>query len=433
MNFSLETITYRRLLGDVAPPLFPPLSPVQGSRLCKQADCSSDTFRYWCDQLKRPPTLARKLWELVFIAQSLFERGLLSLGRRGLAFGVGREPLPALFASLGCTIVATDQDSDGARRAGWQQTDQHAAGLDSLEFPRICDPNIFRERVTFEAADMNDIPQKFRGGFDFCWSACSLEHLGSLEHGLAFVETAMKTLKEGGVAIHTTEFNLSSNSDTFESRDLSLYRRRDIQALVERLTRAGHDVEPIDFDPGDALLDGYVDLPPYREEPHLRLRIGDYDCTSIGIIISRRPPSNRGILISLGNAIQHNSARIKLEKEGLIGSTRDPIWNYAVSFDLRQTLRKLALDAEEELAVTCEITLMSGALGLGLSDDAGVRFVAREVLLEASAHPQVVVLSSRRKEGAARLIIRNTHEGESQFCISSLHVALRQETSASGA
>ena len=83
--------------------------------------------------------------------------------------------------------------------------------------------------------------------------------------------------------------------------------------------------------------------------------------------------------------------------------------------------------------MTCEITLMSGALGLALSDDAGVRFVAREVLLEASAHPQVVVLSSRRKEGAARLIIRNTHEGESQFCISSLHVALRQETSASGA
>ena len=106
-------------------------------------------------------------------------------------------------------------------------------------FREICDPDVFRERVTFEAVDMNDIPRKFRGGFDFCWSACSLEHLGSLEHGLTFIENSMDTLKEGGVAIHTTEFNLSSNDDTFETRDLSLYRRRDIQELVDQADPSG--------------------------------------------------------------------------------------------------------------------------------------------------------------------------------------------------
>ena len=67
MSFSLQEITYRRLFGDVAPPLEPPLLPAQGSRLCNQADRSSDSFRYWCEKLKRPPALARKLWELVFI------------------------------------------------------------------------------------------------------------------------------------------------------------------------------------------------------------------------------------------------------------------------------------------------------------------------------------------------------------------------------
>ena len=125
----------------------------------------------------------------------------------------------------------------------------------------------------------------------------------------------MDTLKQGGVAIHTTEFNLSSNGHTLESRDLSLYRRRDIQELAERLMRAGYNVEPIDFDPGEALIDDYVDLPPYREEPHLRLRIGEYDCTSIGLIISRVPPRKREFVIPLGSAIQHNSARIQLRKE----------------------------------------------------------------------------------------------------------------------
>ena len=433
MNFSLQEITYRRLLGDLAPPLSPPLSVTQGSRLCKQADCSSDAFRYWCNRLKRPPALARKLWELVFIAQSLFERGLLMPGRRALAFGVGREPLPALFASLGCTIVATDQEREGARRAGWLQTDQHAAGLDALEFPRICDPDVFRERVTFEAADMNDIPQKFRDGFDFCWSTCSLEHLGSLEHGLAFVENAMGTLKEGGVAIHTTEFNLSSNDQTLESRDLSLYRRRDIQELAGRLTRAGYHVEPIDFDPGEALIDGYVDLPPYREEPHLRLRIGDFDCTSIGVIVTREPPRKREYLVPLSSAIQHNSARIKLREEGLVVSTQDPIWNYAVSFALRPAFKKLALDAEEEFALTCEITVIGGAIGLALSGEGGVKFVTREISLKALPHPQMVVLSSRRRDGAEHLIVRNVNEGESGFCISKLHVALGRETSGSGA
>ena len=427
MSLSLQEITYRRLFGNVAPPLEPPLLPAQGSRLCNQADLSSDSFRYWCEKLKRPPTLARKLWELVFISQSLFERGLLSPSRRGLAFGVGREPLPALFASMGCTIVATDQESEDARRAGWQQTGQHAAELDALAFPRICDPDVFRERVTFEAADMNDIPRKFGGGFDFCWSACSLEHLGSLEHGLAFVENAMDTLKQGGVAIHTTEFNLSSNGHTLESRDLSLYRRRDIQELAERLMRAGYNVEPIDFDPGEALIDDYVDLPPYREEPHLRLRIGEYDCTSIGLIISRVPPRKREFVIPLGSAIQHNSARIKLREGGLVGSTQDPIWNYAASFDLRRAFKALALDAEGEFALTCEITVMGGAIGLAVSDRGGEKFVTREISLNASPHPQVVVLSSRRRDGAEQLIVRNVHEGESSFCISELHVALGRD------
>ena len=425
MQLSLQEITYRRLLGDMAPPSGPPALTGQGSRLCKQADCTSDAFRYWCDRLGRRPSLARKLWELVFIAQSLFERGLLTPGRRGLAFGVGREPLPALFASLGCDIVATDQGSEAARRAGWEQTDQHAAGLQALEFPRICDPDVFRERVTFEVADMNDIPEKFRDGFDFCWSACSLEHLGSLEHGLAFVENAMGSLKWGGVAIHTTEFNLSSNRETFESQGLSIYRRRDILGLVNRLTSAGYDVEPVDFDPGEALLDGYVDLPPYREEPHLRLRIGQYDCTSIGIIISRRLPRKSEFEIPLSGAIQHNSSHIKLDQTGLLGSTHDPIWNYAVSFDLRPTLRKLALDGEEEFALTCEVTVMSGMIGFALSDEAGAQFVASEISLAASVHPQTVVLFSRKDAGAAQLILRNVNDQESRFRISKLRLAQR--------
>jgi hypothetical protein len=113
------------------------------------------------------------------------------------------------------------------------------------------------------------------------------EHLDSLEHGLRFIENSIHTLKVEGVAVHTTEFNLSSNLDTFETPGLSVYRKRDIESIVERLEQAGHHVEPLDFNVGTTLVDSYVDFPPYRIEPHLRLRIAEYDCTSIGLIITR--------------------------------------------------------------------------------------------------------------------------------------------------
>jgi hypothetical protein len=95
----------------------------------------------------------------------------------------------------------------------------------------------------------------------------------------------MRTLKPGGIAVHTTEFNLSSNDATLESKELSIYRRRDIEDLIARLTRAGHRVAPIDWTSGEGFVENIADLPPYSPDGHLRIRISDYDCTSIGLAI----------------------------------------------------------------------------------------------------------------------------------------------------
>jgi hypothetical protein len=147
---------------------------------------------------------------------------------------------------------------------------------------------MFRDLVSFMPVDMNAIPPSLDGRFDFCWSACALEHLGSLEHGLAFIENSMRTLGPGGVAVHTTEFNLSSNDDTFESLTCSFYRRRDIEEVVARLERRGYQVSPIDWNVGEGFAERVVDLPPFgRGEPHIRLRADRYDVTSIGIIITK--------------------------------------------------------------------------------------------------------------------------------------------------
>src|SRR5262245_17988237 len=92
------------------------------SCLCRQPQLGRPAFAEWLSRLGWGGGLHRKDWEHAFIAQALAERGMLAPGRRGLGFGVGKEPLVALFASHGCEAVATDQAPDQARDEGWHET-----------------------------------------------------------------------------------------------------------------------------------------------------------------------------------------------------------------------------------------------------------------------------------------------------------------------
>jgi SAM-dependent methyltransferase len=256
------------------------------SPLCRQADFETGWFAWWAESLGERLRYHRKLWEFAFIAQALHERGLLRLGARGLGFGVGQEPLPAWFAARGCRVTASDQDVAAAEQAGWTRSDQHSAGLEALQRPHLCPPETLFRSVVFRPADMTAIPPDLTG-FDFCWSACALEHLGSIAAGLDFIEASLETLRPGGVAVHTTEFNLTSDDDTVDHQGTVLFRARDLHALADRLTAAGHRVAPLDLTPGDAPLDRHLDLPPYRPEPHLKLALEGHETTSVGIIVTR--------------------------------------------------------------------------------------------------------------------------------------------------
>lgn len=254
---------------------------------CRQEMFDAPYFAYWLKQLDYEPRYHRKLWEFVFICQALAERGLLVPGARGLGFGVGEEPLSALFAARGCEVLGTDMAPEAAAEAGWTETQQYAAGKAALRWPEICPDAVFDANVSFRVVDMNHIPEDMTG-FDFCWSACALEHLGSIELGLAFIERSVDCLRPGGFAVHTTEFNLSSNDETLDNAGTVLFRRRDFEALARRLGAAGHVVAPLDFTEGDTALDRYIDVPPYRDEPHLRLALDGYATTSFGFIVQRK-------------------------------------------------------------------------------------------------------------------------------------------------
>jgi SAM-dependent methyltransferase len=252
------------------------------STICRQAHIDGPVHKRWMDEMGYSTEYHRKFWEYGYIAQALFERGMLAEGKRGLGFAVGQEPLPALFARYGCEVVATDMDAEGAGQ--WATSGQHAAGLDALSKPRICPEDVFRRRVSFRVADMNAVPNDL-AGFDFVWSSCAIEHVGSLDLAKAAVRRMMRCLKPGGVAVHTTEFNILSNHSTLESGWCVLWRRRDLEWLRDALAADGHALADLDLVPGTGLADHIVDLPPYDGSVHLLLKLDRYVCTSVALII----------------------------------------------------------------------------------------------------------------------------------------------------
>jgi glycosyltransferase involved in cell wall biosynthesis/SAM-dependent methyltransferase len=282
-KFSLTVPDYSRI---TAPYVF-------SSMLCREQHFHLPLYTYWCRILGETPKFHRKTWEFVYICQVLFERGYLREGLSAICFGVGKEPLASYFASCGVKVLATDLDFDKAQQLGWVSSDQHSNNLSGLNERELCDSDKFNDLVRFRNVDMNHIPQDI-GAFDFCWSSCAFEHLGSIRKGLDFVMNSARLLKPGGMAVHTTEYNVTSNSKTLDNNpSFVIFRRCDIEMLVDELKSEGFEVDPIDFSSGEDELERYVDLPPYLDEPHLRLQLaGEYVSTSLGVII-RAPQKER--------------------------------------------------------------------------------------------------------------------------------------------
>lgn len=263
------------------------------SKLCTQSDVESDWFIFWAREMKVAPIYHRKLWELSYIAQALWSAGKLQPGMAGLGFGCGQEVLPSLFAKHGVQIMATDLPPNRAEAKEWSASGQYAASADALRRRDICPDEMLLAGIEFRHVDMEAIPSEFVRKFDFCWSACALEHLGSIANGLGFIEESLKTLKLGGLAVHTSEFNLGSGA-TVDNRNTVLYQERHIAAFAQRLRAQGHEVAELDFSRGEGVLDNFVDTPPWPNEtvgprfwPYgsLKVYLQGFTCTSFGLII----------------------------------------------------------------------------------------------------------------------------------------------------
>ena len=260
---------------------------------CTEEDMTSDWVAFWSSEMGHAPNFHRKIWEHCYVSQVLYNEGKLQHGKRGLGFACGSEPLPSLFAKYGVRVLATDLSPERAEAKGWIKSGQHVVGFERIRRPEIC-PDASR-LATIEGAylDMNAIPPELDGQFDFCWSVCSLEHLGSIAKGLAFIENSLRTLKPGGVSVHTAEFNINEGK-TIVTGPTVLFQKHHLVQLAERLRAKGFQVYDFDFDSGHGILDDLVDLPPYDQAAlrsncyaHIKVSIAGFVCTSFSFVVKK--------------------------------------------------------------------------------------------------------------------------------------------------
>ena len=269
-----------------------------GSEVCRREHFDSDWYAKFADKLPlgvygieagaSPRRPHRKAWEWCAILQALEERDMLRPGRSGAGFAVGREPLPAAMAACGVSVLATDQAAT-QDAAAWSATSQHADSLEAIFRPELIDRAQFEAHVRFRPADMRNLNLPWGETFDFIWSSCSIEHLGGLQQGIDFVLSSTDLLKPGGVAVHTTEYNVSSNMETITTGDSVIYRKQDIEALdgALRLKRCG--LSRCDFFAGDHADDLNYDMAPYglAEHQHIKLMLGAHVTTSMVLIVNK--------------------------------------------------------------------------------------------------------------------------------------------------
>jgi SAM-dependent methyltransferase len=218
----------------------------------------------------------------------------------GLHIGVSRCKFPwfiivkcgnfaIFFKSYDIEITATDLNPQESAAKGWLDTNQNASSIEKIWNPELCVRELFEKNVSLRYVDMNHIPTDLENSYDFCWSACALEHLGSIDNGLRFIEESIRTLVPGGICIHTTEFNYLQAEKTVDNCGTVLFRKKDFIKVVQSLTSQGHQVVPLNFEIGSGFLDQFIDIPPYQEnqDAHLKLLVENFATTSFGIIVKK--------------------------------------------------------------------------------------------------------------------------------------------------
>jgi hypothetical protein len=206
-----------------------------------------------------------------------WRRQTLRLGAGLLGLHAGDHPLVSYMARLGASVTITGPNA-----------------------PRLLEDQV--DRQDFQRLVLHKPDAAGGGGFDACWSISQASLQGSIAKGGDFILRSLDLLRPGGTAVHLFEFNFADDERTIDDWSLVLFQRRHIEALVDRLVAAGHEISPLSFHVGHQPLDRYVDVPPFEttrtaafdrlwrdgwQSAHLKASIDGFACTTFGLIARR--------------------------------------------------------------------------------------------------------------------------------------------------
>lgn len=218
------------------------------------ADFQSEWYQHWIREFQLGPRIHRKLWEVAIICETLKSQGALRSPLRGVEFGCGNGFLAKSLEAYGPTILATDLFGPS-----WIGTHGGGAGLNA----KNVDMNWIDGASGHTAVNVE--------AYDFSYSACSMDHCGSVWLTKRFLLNQMNVLTLGGVAVHTAEYTISrglpreGSTSWMDCSDVV-----DMQSLAES---CGYEMAPINWNIGSHAQDHQIDIPPYEGESHLKVEV----------------------------------------------------------------------------------------------------------------------------------------------------------------
>lgn len=169
------------------------------SKLCDAADWfRPEIEQIITNDLEEMPRFHRKQWEFTMIVHVLRSLGKLREDSVGLSMGGGKERVAYALARHVRQLVVTDLYEN---KTSWEcaRTDNPDEFIRrNKPFP-VDDAKLMALRM-----DMRDLQFPDRT-FDFCYSTCAVEHIGTESDFLAHFNEVARVLKDDGVYVFTTE------------------------------------------------------------------------------------------------------------------------------------------------------------------------------------------------------------------------------------
>jgi SAM-dependent methyltransferase len=269
------------------------------SKLCDAADWfQPDILEIIANELREVPRFHRKQWESAMIFLALRRLGKLQPESTGLSMGGGKELILYALAQHVRQLVVTDLYDT--------QTDWDCAKTDDPDtFIRHNKPfPVDDERLKALRMDMRDLHFPDRS-FDFCYSTCAVEHIGTREDFLRHFNEVARVLTDDGVYVFTTE--VSYGDQTIKDEHNYVFSLRDLYEIF-----AESDLVPgEEFDaavthhkinyPLPSNLKNLAYFHPQlfaeqllQEAPHIQLMRGKHPFTC-GIFVMRKRRASDGL------------------------------------------------------------------------------------------------------------------------------------------